>query len=223
MGNLGTTLDLSPSDPIGAPGPSSSRSDPYKRRHWLRNLDSALCGEMEEAGALSCDELAELAARPLKGRQTQEIVEEWWEYSYRRGWIEQHGDNRGLLSTIGRDGVHARRQSDAGYDPATLAKGILRWLLPAGTLYATGYLSHTYPKAVVAIVVVGIGVAVGLLLASPILAWGDRVIDRQGARRACDWLEDRPVRFAKDQADPANPSTRLYRPSDRSAPGLARA
>lgn len=62
----------------------SPRSAPRRRRRWLRELDSPLGREFEDAGALSCAELVELSAEPLRGCASPQTVEEWWQYADRR-------------------------------------------------------------------------------------------------------------------------------------------
>lgn len=199
----------------------SARSDPRKRRRWLRYLDSLLAGELEEAGTLSCAELTRVAAEPLRGRASSATIEEWWEYAYRRGFLEEVGRGRCRLSSNGRADVSAARQRDAGVDQAALGRSILKWLLPASAVGVTAYLSGRRPAATVTIVAIAVGVAAGLILLAPPMRWFDRAVDQGFARRACDWLEDRPMALVRDRANPALPATRLYCETDRVAPGLS--
>lgn len=197
------------------------RSNPRKRRQWLRDLDTVLGGEIEDAGALSCLELGELGAEPLRGRGSPAIVTEWWEYAYRRGWLEQLPDGRCRLSAQGRADLAARRRSDAIVDQSALGRGVIKWILPAGTLGTAAYLSGRYPAALVEIIVIAFGVGIGLILLSPLVARWSHRIDVQNARRACDWLDDRPVFPARDRRQLARPAMRLYEADELSAPGLS--
>jgi hypothetical protein len=201
-------------------GVSDRRSDPRRRRWWLRDLDSPLGRELEEAGTLSCAELVEMAIQPLRGRGSSATIEEWWEYAYRRGWIERHGYNRCRLTATGLSGLHARRGSDALIDHAALGRAILKWLLPAGVLGASSYLAGRFPSWTAMIVTIAFGVGVGLILVSPLMKSVNRLMARQEARRACDWLDDRSVFLVRHGASPANPASRLYCDDDRSAPGF---
>jgi hypothetical protein len=200
---------------------TSSRSDPRKRRSWLRDLDAVLTHEIGLAGSLSCGELGEPASRPLKNRATRSTIEEWWEYAFRRGWLEEHAGGRCRLAAACREDLRTIRAGDQWLDPAHIATAIARWVLPAGALGATGYLSGSHPGAVVVILVVGIGLTIGLFLTAPLVRVYNRRLERQTARRACDWLEDRPVRFAAAAPAAGEARTaRLYGPGERSAPGL---
>jgi hypothetical protein len=199
---------------------SATRSDPRRRRRWLRDLDSPLCSELEDAGTLSCDELVELAVQPLHGRASLATIEEWWEYTYRRGWTDEHGDNRCRLTATGLSGLHARRRSDAVIDHGALGRAILKWLLPAGAVGASAYVAGRYPASTAVIVTIIFGVAVCLILVAPLTRWVDRVMARQEARRACDWLDGRSVSLARGGARPTHSVKRLYCDDDRSAPGF---
>jgi len=198
---------------------SNPRSDPRKRRRWLRDLDSVLGKEIEEAGSLSCAELIELVTELLGARASRETIEEWWEYTYRRSWIEEHGHDRCRLTTLGHADLHAGRQRSAGIDPLVVANGILKWLLPAGALGATILLTARYPRFAFTTLTIAVGVALGLILLSPAVRWFDRILDRQDARRACDWLDDRRVRLVRDAASSTHRATRLYGFGDRTARG----
>ncbi|MFI4989972.1 MAG: hypothetical protein ACHQHO_03545 [Solirubrobacterales bacterium] len=177
--------------------------------------------EFEEAGTLSCAELVELAVQPLRGRESSATIEEWWEYTYRRGWIEQHGDNRCRLTATGLSGIHARRRSDALIDHGALGRAILKWLLPASAVGASAYLAGKFPASTAPIVVVAVGLAVCLILLAPLMRSVNRVMARQDARRACDWLDGRSVSLARGGASLTHPVKRLYSDGDRSAPGFS--
>jgi hypothetical protein len=191
------------------------------RRKWLQDLDSTLGGELEDAGALSCAELVEFAKRPLHDRGSPATVAEWWEYTYRRSWIEEHGDGRCRLTTIGLLGLHARRRRDAGIDQAVLGRAILNWVLPASAVGATAYLAGRFPASTVSILIVAIGVAACLILVAPLMRRLDQTLSRQDACRACDWLDNRYVWRMRGGAKPADLAMRLYRDSERSAPGFS--
>ena len=187
----------------------------------MRDLDSPLGSELEDAGTLSCAELVELAAQPLRGRGSSATIEEWWEYAYRRGWIEQQGDNRCRLTVTGLSGLHARRRSDAVIDHGALGRAILRWLLPASAVGASGYLAGKFSASAISIVIIAVGLAVCLILLAPLTRSVSRAMSRQDARRACDWLDGRSVPLARGGASLTHPAKRLYRDGDRSAPGFS--
>lgn len=213
-------IERQPEERTSVDDSNHTRSDPRRRRRWLQDLDSALGRELEEAGTLSCAELVELAVQPLRGRGSSATIEEWWEYAYRRSWIEEHGDNRCRLTPAGLSGLLARRRSDAMIDLGALGRAILKWLLPAGALGASAYLAGRFPAWAASIVIVAAGIAVCLILTVPPMRWVHRLTARQDARYACDWLDDRYVRLARGGASPTRPAKRLYRDGDRSAPGF---
>jgi hypothetical protein len=97
----------------------SPRSAPRRRRRWLRELDSPLGREFEDAGALSCAELVELSAEPLRRCASPQTVEEWWQYAYRRGWLEDHGYECRRLTAFGRAELRDRRERDAWPEPGS--------------------------------------------------------------------------------------------------------
>jgi hypothetical protein len=201
----------------------SPRSAPRRRRRWLRELDSPLGREFEDAGALSCAELVELSAEPLRRCASPQTIEEWWQYAYRRGWLEDHGYECCRLTEFGRAELRDRRERDAWPEPGSIGRAILRWLLPAGAAGASAvYLSGRLPDLVVVIVAAAIVLGIGLIVVSPLSRWLDRVVEGQAARRACHWLDDRPVRLAKYGANQAVRATRLYGVGDPSAPGSDR-
>ncbi len=170
------------------------RSDPRERRRWLRVLDPVLTDEIRDAGALSCEELIQMAAHPLKGRASRATIEEWWEYAHRRCWLEQHRAGRYRLTSIGREELQVRREDVDGPDLAEWAKTIMRWTLAGGAIGAAVYLSGRYGTVWLALLVVCIVVALMLFIAAPIARSIDRPADRWAARHACDWLDGRPIR-----------------------------
>jgi hypothetical protein len=171
---------------------AKQRSDPRTRRDWLRLLDPVLTDEIRDAGALSCDELVEMAARPLKGQVSRETIEEWWEYAHRRGWLEEYDSRSRRLTSTAKADLHARRQRVAAPDPAEWAKTLLRWTV-AGVIGAATYLSGRYGAVWIAILIICVTVAVALFIASPIVRAFDRSSDRWLACRACDWLDGRRI------------------------------
>jgi hypothetical protein len=190
---------------------AEQRSDPRRRRDWLRFLDPVLTDEIREAGALSCDELIELAARPLKGRVSRETVEEWWEYARRRGWLEEYGADRCRLTAFARERLEVRRQYVRSPDPSEWAKTLIRWTLPAGALGAAGYLSGRYGTAWIAVFTVCITIALMLFVIAPIVYAIDKPSDRWLARCACDWLDGRRVAWSIRPRPEVRDFTRLYK------------
>ena len=79
----------------------------------LRYLDLLLTDEMRDAGAVSLDELTEMADRPFHGGASRETIEEWWEFTRRRGWLEEHEAGRwrpsGSVARRSRALLHAAR------------------------------------------------------------------------------------------------------------------
>lgn len=118
---------------------AARRSDPWERRGWLRFLDPVLADEIRWAGALSCEELIDLAARPLDGRASRETIQEWWEYAWRRGWLVAHEADRFQLTDLARTEIQARRESLWQPNPFDWAKALAKWTLPAGAIGLAGY------------------------------------------------------------------------------------
>lgn len=181
---------------VAAVEQARQRSDPRLRRSWLRFLDPVLTDEIRDAGAISCDELLEMAARPLKERASRETIEEWWEYATRRGWLEECGADRCRLTAFARERLEARRQYVRSPDPSEWAKALVRWTLPAGALGAAGYLSDRYATAWLAVLMVCVTIALMLFVLAPVVYAVDKPSDRWLARRACDWLDGRRVRWS---------------------------
>jgi len=171
------------------------RSDPRERRRWLRFLDLVLTDEIRDAGALSCDELMQMAARPLKERASRETIEEWWEYSRRRSWLEEYGDGRWRLTSGGREELREERRRASQPDPLVGAKAITKWVLAAGAIGAAGLLSGKHLTTGIAILIISAIIVLALLLAALITRFLDPPADRWFARRACDWLDGRRVRW----------------------------
>lgn len=153
-------------------------SDPRVRRRWLRVLDPVLTDEIRDAGALSCEDLMEMAKRPLDGRASRATIEEWWEYAHRRSWLEEHGTSRCQLSSIGRADMRELRQRISGPDPADWARTLMRWALPAGAIGAAVLLSDKNLAIGLAIVAVCVIVALMFFIAAPIARWADGPMDR---------------------------------------------
>jgi hypothetical protein len=118
------------------------RAAPHRRRSWLRDLDLVLCRELRAAGTLSCVELLEMAQRPFCGRVSQETISEWWEYTYRRGWLEEHGAGRCRLTQAAEDGLRAARRRESGPDYMIWAAGLIRWVAAAGLIGTLAVLSQ---------------------------------------------------------------------------------
>jgi hypothetical protein len=175
-------------------GVDDHRSDPRERRRWLRFLDPVLTDEIRDAGAVSLEELMQMAARPLEGLASRATIEEWWEYAHRRSWLEEHGTGRCRLTRTGRKDLRVRREDVDGPDLADWAKTLTGWTLAGGAIGAASYLSGKSGELWIAIVAVCLIVALLLLVASPIARAVDRPMDRWFARRACDWLDGRRIR-----------------------------
>jgi hypothetical protein len=171
------------------------RSDPRERRRWLRFLDLVLTDEIRDAGALTFEELVDLAARPLDGRGSRATIEEWWEYARRRSWLEEYGDGRWRLTSSGREELREERRRVSQPDPLVGAKAVTKWVLAVGAIGAAGLLSGKYLTTGIAIVIICATIVVTLLLAALITRFLDPPTERWIARRACDWLDGRRVRW----------------------------
>jgi hypothetical protein len=167
----------------------NERSDPRERRGWLRGLDLVLTDEIRDAGALSREELMQMAAQPLRERASRETIEEWWEYADRRSWLEEHGAGRWRLTSIGREEVQERRQRASQPDPLAGARAITKWALAAGVIGAASLLSGKYLTTGLAILAVCAAIVLGLLIVALVTSLLDVPTDRWIARNACDWLD----------------------------------
>jgi hypothetical protein len=198
------------------------RSAPRVRRSWLRNLDLALSKELRDAGTLSCPELFEMTEKPLHARASMATIVEWWEYAYRRGWLEEHGAGRCRLTQVAVQDLRAARRRELGPDYLTGARVLLGWIAPAGliatiaTMTRSGLSFYGYVLAAV------LAVAVCLAAAAIILRLTEPWLGRVNARSSTDLLEGRRVRFLWLVA-PAieGEPQRVYSPDELCAPGHA--
>jgi hypothetical protein len=154
------------------------RSDPRERRDVLRYLDLLLTDEMSDAGAVSLDELTEMADRRLDGRASRETIEEWREYTRRRGWLEEHDAGRWRVSGLGREELHERRRRASQPDPLAGAMAVMKWVLAVGVIGAAGLLSDKYLTTEIAILVFCATIVVALLLVALITKFLDPPVDR---------------------------------------------
>lgn len=171
------------------------RSEVWVRRYWLRFLDAPLTSEIRAAGSLDFDELADAVPRILRcdeDRVDRETIQEWWEFAVRRRWLEPVGPRWGLTERADND-LRAEYERVNSPDPRRLAAGIARWVLPTGLVGAVGLLSAKYLSIDLAIVATAGVIIVSLLLAAAVIQVVRRPTDRWFARRACDWLEGRPI------------------------------
>jgi hypothetical protein len=102
----------------------NDRNNKVQRRERLRRLDVVLSGEIEQAGAMSLDELqAEVRDRKLLGRPTKPAtVKEWWDYAIKRAVLEDTNPNSARLSDFGRQELAlARRRQLSSLAPAARA------------------------------------------------------------------------------------------------------
>lgn len=174
-------------------GQANARSDLRERRWALRFLDLPLTDEMRDAGAVSLDELVEMADRPFEGRASRETIEEWWEYSRSRSWIEEQEGGRWRVTGLGREELHERRRRASQPDPLAGAKAVIKWGLPAGVFASAVVLSGKSLTTAIALLLICGTVALSLLIVALIVWFVDPPLDRWIARRACDWLDGRRV------------------------------
>lgn len=187
------------------------RSDPRERRGWLSFLDVVMTDEIRDAGALSREELIQMAARPLEGRASRETIGEWWEYAHRRSWLEEHGTGRFRLTSTACRGAHSTRRRGLGPDPVAGAGILMKWVLPAIVVGAAGLLSGKYLTPLTGILVVG---------ATNRLQLPHRRADFK-IRKAPDGPLDRPTRMRLARRPPRRMvDTAAARSQRRSPPAL---
>jgi hypothetical protein len=189
-----------------------ARSEVPARRYWLRFLDAPLAGEIRAAGALNFDELMGAIPRILRcdqGRVETATIEEWWEYTKRQGWLEPAG-SLWRLSDRALGDLREEHERVNSPDPRHLASGLARWVIPTSLVGAAGLASGRYLVLEAAILVMASVIIVGLLLAAATSRATDPPMDRWFARRACDWLEGRPVPWALGANRKTADFTRLY-------------
>jgi hypothetical protein len=189
-----------------------ARSEVPARRYWLKFLDTPLAREIRTAGALNFDELARAVPRILRcdeSRVNRETIQEWWEYAQRRGWLEPAGTLWRLSDRALAD-LREEHERVNSPDPRHLAGGLARWVIPTSLAGATWLLGAKYLSLDLAVLSLGIVVIIGLLLSAAISHVTDPSTDRGLARRACDWLEGRPVPWGLGANRRPAEFTRLY-------------
>jgi hypothetical protein len=199
------------------------RSNPRRRRVHLRDLDLVFGKELRDAGTLSCDELATMSAEPLGGIASQATIVEWWEYAYRRGWLEQHGDGRCRLTQAAEQALWVARRRASGPDYMSWSRGLLKWLTATGLVGVLGLLAHRDLSIAAWIFVWVIAGAVGFALVALLSRLIEPWMDRSDGRTACDWLDGRAIRLGIELAPaPVGPVKRVYADSELQAPGHTR-
>jgi hypothetical protein len=201
-----------------------ARSEVPARRYWLRFLDAPLAREIRATGALDFDELVGAVPRILRcdeSRVETATIEEWWEYAKRRGWLEPAGPLWRLSNRALAD-LHEEHERVNSPDPKHLAGGVARWVLPTSLAGATWLFGAKYLSLDLAVLSLGIVVMIGLLLSAAISRATDPSTDRGLARRACDWLEGRPVPWALGANRRSADFSRLYDTYARGASDIDR-
>jgi len=191
------------------------------RRGWLRFLDAPLAGAIRAAGALDLHELADAAPRILrcdKDRIRVETVQEWWEFAWRRGWLECAG-RRCRLTETARTDLRAQREQENSPDPMLLARWIAGVTITSAAGIA-GLLSRNLEVVAAILIVAGV-IIVSLILVAALLRLIERPFDLWFARLACDSLEGRPGTWRLSPEQTSSPPKRLYDPGDFESPGLA--
>lgn len=198
------------------------RAAPRRRRSWLRDLDLVLCKELGDAGTLSCQELFEMAHTPLDGRASMATIAEWWEYTYRRGWLEEHGAGRCRLTQIADDGLRAAQRRESGPNYMTGARALMRWVAAAGLISTTAALTQKDLSIYISAVMWVVSIAGGLAILALLIRWTEPWMDRSNARSSCDLLEGRRMRFLFLLAPPIDGEPRrVYLDAELCAPGHA--
>jgi len=176
-----------------------------------------LAGEIRAAGSLDFDELAAAVPRILRCDESRvEIatIEEWWEYAKRRGWLKPAGSLWQLSNKALAD-LREEHERVNSPDPRHLAGGLVRWVIPTSLVGFAGLASGRYLVLEAAILVMAGVIIVSLLLAAGMSRAIERPMDRWLARRACDWLEGRPVPWAFGTNRRSADFSRLYAPDAR--------
>lgn len=177
--------------------------------------------ELRDAGTLSCGELFEVSEKPLRGKASRATITEWWEYAYRRGWLEGHGPGRCRLTSTANDDLHVTHRREAGPDYIGWAKALLKWTAAAGLAGTAAVLSRpnvsTYGAVLGWVLATASALALGGLVTRPIYQW----MNRHFARRACDWLDGRRLRVPPLPAVDPGDVRRAYAVGDFCAPGHA--
>ncbi len=199
------------------PAPEVSERDIRAR---LRSLDALLAEEMRDAGTLDPCELNKAATLLLgQGVISHETVCQWWEYAWRRGWLEEAG-NRCRLSGAASSDLQATRERTDSPDPRKWAQAIARWTVAGGLAGVVGVLSgKSNLGASLAILVVLGAIALSLAITAPLLSLVDRPFDVFVARQACDWLAGQPVRGNIRWRESSEPRV-LYKKDEFEAPCL---
>lgn len=192
---------------------AAPRSDPRERRGRLRALDPILAEEVRLAGALSCDELVELAKRPLNDRASRATIMEWWEYAWRRGWLVPHEADLFQLTDRARADLRERREHLWQPNPFEWAKALAVPVVPLATA-GIGYAAGKSGAITEVILWVCVALVVAFVLAGLIVLAIDRPTDRRVAIRACDWLDGRRLWWFVERRSDDLPSAiiRLYSP-----------
>lgn len=175
-----------------------------------------MTGEIHDAGALDVDELAVAVPRILRcadGRIGTKTIEEWWEYARRRRWLESVGSLCGLSEMARRD-LHSERERVNSPNPKHLAGSVTRWVIPTSLVGLAGLASGRYLVLEAAILAMAGAIIATLLLVAGTLRMLEPALDRWLARRACDWLEGRPVPWTLGANHKPADFTRLYELSE---------
>lgn len=150
------------------------------------------------------------------GRASRETIAEWWEYTCRRGWIEEQAAGRWWVSRLGREELHEQRRRASQPDPLVGAKAVTKWVLAVGVVGAAGLLSNKHLTTELAILAICATIVVALLIGGLLTRFLDPPVDRWMARCACDWLEGRRVDWRVWTVSAANGKVaRLYEESGR--------
>lgn len=187
------------------------RSEVPARRYWLRFLDAPLTSEIRAAGALDVDELVDAIPRILRcdeGRVSRETIQEWWEFAMRRRWLERVGSLWGLTERAEND-LRAEHERANSPDPRRMAGSVARWMI-SSLIGAVGLASGRYLVPGAAILAVAGTIIVSLLLAGAVTRAIEPSLDRWLARRACDWLQGRPIWPARGTNRSQAEFSRLY-------------
>jgi hypothetical protein len=190
-------------------------------RDRLRCLDALLAEEIRHAGTLDPEELHKMATVRLdRDFVSHEIVCQWWEYAWRRGWLERAGSRCRLTAVASADLQAAQERADAP-DLRKWAPGIARWLVAGGLASTVGVLSSKSDLgASLAILVVLGALALALAIATQLSSLIDKPLDALMARQACRWLAGQPIRPSIRWRDHSEPRL-LYKQDDFEAPCLA--
>lgn len=210
---------------------TNDRSDISERRARLRDLDIALCAELEDAGALIFQSLREQVATRnlLHAPVSDESLWEWWHYAKRRRIIEPGpGADEMSLSDRGRARLEEVQRAAAA-PSAPKARAVVRYLIPpglAGALAAgaVGVLNKSTALALVALAVIAVAFIYWLVAVFSDYLFAKQIdprFQRAWLKRTVAWLDGDQIRGLGRTVHDAADKTAIERLHAPALPSLA--